>query len=39
MFTFKHVAILVKNMENSIQFYEQAFGLEVRFRKNGQIGQ
>lgn len=33
MFIFEHVAIMVKNMEESIQFYEQVFGLKVRFRK------
>lgn len=33
MFTFEHVAIMVKNMDESIHFYEQVFGFEVRFRK------
>lgn len=33
MFAFEHVAIIVKDMEESINFYEQVFGFEVRFRK------
>lgn len=33
MFSFEHVAIIVKDMDESINFYEQVFGFEVRFRK------
>lgn len=33
MFSFDHVAIIVKDMDESINFYEQVFGFEVRFRK------
>lgn len=33
MFSFEHVAIIVKDMDESINFYEQVFGFEVRLRK------
>lgn len=33
MFSFEHVAIIVKDMDESITFYEKVFGFEVRFRK------
>ena len=33
MFAFEHVAIIVKDMERSIDFYKKIFGFEVRFRK------
>lgn len=33
MFSFDHVAIIVKDMDASINFYEQVFGFEVRLRK------
>lgn len=33
MFSFEHIAIIVKNMDESISFYEKVFGFEVRFRK------
>ncbi|WP_033541675.1 VOC family protein [Planococcus sp. CAU13] len=33
MFSFEHIAIMVKDMDKSVAFYEQVFGFEVRFRK------
>ncbi|HSJ38133.1 MAG TPA: VOC family protein [Planococcus sp. (in: firmicutes)] len=33
MFSFEHVAIIVNDMDRSIDFYKKTFGFEVRFRK------